>query len=145
MRLYRSRKLHEHFVNINSALALIDWRLSGRANPDAAKLKWRKAGQIRWHLAGANGMLSGSGPCGEISARAQSGPTENRLDRGRSSQFPGVDPVWHYGFLFSPALTIGGGTFAIQRNIVAEHVLGLPRDIDPDRGLTWSQTRQRQH
>jgi hypothetical protein len=51
--------------------------------------------------------------------------------------------VWHYGFLFSPALTIGGGTFAIQRNIVAEHVLGLPRDIDPDRGLTWLQTRQR--
>jgi alkylation response protein AidB-like acyl-CoA dehydrogenase len=95
------------------------------------------------HLAGANGMLTGSGPAGKLSVRAQAGPTENRFARAGSDQFPDVDPVWHYGFLFSPALTIGGGTFAIQRNIVAEHVLGLPRDIDPDRGLTWSQTRQR--
>jgi alkylation response protein AidB-like acyl-CoA dehydrogenase len=39
-----------------------------------------------------------------------------------------VDPVWSYGFLFSPALTIGGGTWAVQRNIVAERVLGLPRE-----------------
>ena len=95
------------------------------------------------HLAGANGMLTGSGPAGPLSARAQAGPTENRFGRAGLSQFPDVDPVWHYGFLFSPALTIGGGTFAIQRNIVAEHVLGLPRDIDVERGLTWSQSRQR--
>ena len=84
-----------------------------------------------------------AGPAGPLSARAQAGPTENRLGRSGLSHFPDVDPVWHYGFLFSPALTIGGGTFAIQRNIVAEHVLGLPRDIDVERGLTWSQSRQR--
>ena len=41
---------------------------------------------------------------------------------------PGVAPVWHYGYLFAPALTIGGGTWAVQRNIIAEWVLGLPRD-----------------
>ncbi|MGH9137007.1 MAG: acyl-CoA dehydrogenase family protein [Acidimicrobiales bacterium] len=35
---------------------------------------------------------------------------------------------WHYGFLFSPALTVGGGTGEVQRNIVAERVLGLPHD-----------------
>ena len=46
--------------------------------------------------------------------------------RGEDSQFPEVDPLWHYGWLFSPALTLGGGTFAVQRNIVAELVLGLP-------------------
>jgi len=39
--------------------------------------------------------------------------------------------VWYYGFLFSQALTIGGGTGAVQRNIVAERVLGLPRDPEP--------------
>ena len=34
---------------------------------------------------------------------------------------------WHTGFLFSRALTIGGGTEEVQRNIIAERVLGLPK------------------
>ena len=38
------------------------------------------------------------------------------------------DATWSRGFLFSPALTVGGGTAEVQRNIVAEKVLGLPRD-----------------
>lgn len=55
-------------------------------------------------LAGAGGMLSSHGPMGT--------PPE----------------LWHYGFLFSPALTVGGGTGEVQRNIIAERVLGLPHD-----------------
>ena len=62
-------------------------------------------------LAGAAGMLAGSGP------------------------FPGTpdaggwpDAIWPFGFLFSPALTIGGGTSEVQRNIIAERTLGLPHD-----------------
>ena len=56
-------------------------------------------------LAGAHGLLADRGPYGEPD------------DRG-----------WHYGYLYARALTIGGGTSEVQRNIVAERVLGLPRD-----------------
>ncbi len=58
-------------------------------------------------LAGPGAMLAGTGPTG------------------------GSDPEWSQGFLYSPALTIGGGTAEVQRNIVAEQVLGLPRDPAP--------------
>ncbi|MSO86535.1 MAG: acyl-CoA dehydrogenase [Acidimicrobiia bacterium] len=68
-------------------------------------------------LAGPGGMLSDRGPQG---AEAE---------------------LWHYGFLFSPALTVGGGTGEVQRNIVAERVLGLPHDADVEQGQTWSESR----
>ena len=58
-------------------------------------------------LAGGAGMLSGRGPGG----------------------FDGEEGAsWYFGFLYAQALTIGGGTSAVQRNIIAERVLGLPRD-----------------
>jgi alkylation response protein AidB-like acyl-CoA dehydrogenase len=79
-------------------------------------------------IAGADGMLEGSGPAGDLPESARTGATEVNVRRGL---FPGVEPIWHYGFLFAPALTLGGGTFAIQRNIIAEMVLGLPRDPRP--------------
>ncbi len=50
---------------------------------------------------------------------------------------------WYDGYMFARALTIGGGTGEVQRNIVAERVLGLPHDIDVLQGLTWSETQQR--
>src|SRR5205823_13403198 len=55
-------------------------------------------------LARTGGMLSTSGPVGLS------------------------DATWEYGFLFSPALTIGGGTSEVQRNLIGERVLGLPHD-----------------
>jgi 3-oxochol-4-en-24-oyl-CoA dehydrogenase len=42
---------------------------------------------------------------------------------------------WSYGFLFAPALTIGGGTAQVQRNIIAERVLGLPHDTQQKVGV----------
>ena len=54
-----------------------------------------------------------------------------------------LHPGWHDGFLFSQALTIGGGTSAVQKNIIAERVLGLPRDVDVAIGLSWSEARVR--
>jgi alkylation response protein AidB-like acyl-CoA dehydrogenase len=49
--------------------------------------------------------------------------------------------MWHYGFLFAPALTVGGGTSEVQRNIIGERVLGLPHDIDVEAGQTWTEAR----
>lgn len=46
---------------------------------------------------------------------------------GPSSLLDGGDGTW--GFLFSPALTIGGGTSQVLSNIIGEAILGLPRDI----------------
>ncbi len=89
-------------------------------------------------LAGADGMVAGSGPAGELPTGSTAGPTEvNATGTG----FADVDPIWHYGYLFHPALTLGGGTFAVQRNIVAEMVLGLPREPNLEKGLTWSEAR----
>jgi len=40
-----------------------------------------------------------------------------------------VGAEWQYDYLRSKAYTIEGGTSEIQRNIVAERILGLPKDI----------------
>lgn len=69
-------------------------------------------------LAGAGGMLTDVGPLGDAVG------------------------LWHHGYLFAPALTIGGGTGDVQRNIVAERVLGLPHDIDVEDGRTWAEARR---
>jgi alkylation response protein AidB-like acyl-CoA dehydrogenase len=110
-------------------------RIQGRtpgAEASIQKIMGDEHGQrvmaVAKHLAGSSGMLEGSGPRGALGERARAGTTEIKRSAGSERQFPDVDPVWHYGFLFAPALTIGGGTFAVQRNIVAEQVLGLPRE-----------------
>ena len=51
------------------------------------------------------------------------------------------DGAWDRGFLFSPALTVGGGTSEVLRNIIAERLLGLPHDLDVEQGKTWQETR----
>jgi alkylation response protein AidB-like acyl-CoA dehydrogenase len=72
--------------------------------------------EVARQLTGARGMLQNT-----------RGVTVHPMGAdGDGHGWPG--PIWDYGFLFSPALTIGGGTAEVQRNIIAERTLGLPHD-----------------
>jgi alkylation response protein AidB-like acyl-CoA dehydrogenase len=44
------------------------------------------------------------------------------------STVDGAAAIWAQQFLFTRCLTIAGGTSEVQRNIIGERVLGLPRD-----------------
>lgn len=77
------------------------------------KLQWaswhRRLGELAMLVRGPAAMAADDG------ARAAGGGIGYRLDR------------WQRTFLFSRAHTIYGGSNQIQRNVIAERVLGLPR------------------
>jgi alkylation response protein AidB-like acyl-CoA dehydrogenase len=43
----------------------------------------------------------------------------------------GAAQRWEEGFLSTRCLTIAGGTSEVQRNVIAERILGQPRDPEP--------------
>ncbi|WP_436491957.1 acyl-CoA dehydrogenase family protein [Actinokineospora sp. HUAS TT18] len=77
-----------------------------RSDPSVAKLVWarwhRGLGELAMEISGAASMITPDG-----------------LDE------------WQRLYLFSRADTIYGGSDEIQRNIIAERVLGLPREVRP--------------
>jgi alkylation response protein AidB-like acyl-CoA dehydrogenase len=77
-----------------------------------ADLHGQKVMTLAKDIVGAEGMLAGSGLVGAS-----------------------------HGFLFARALTIGGGTTEVQKNIIGERVLGLPHDIDVESGKSWAEAR----
>lgn len=52
---------------------------------------------------------------------------------------PGARRSFQKMLLSSPAIRVGGGTAEIQRNILAEQVLGLPADLRADKGVPFNQ------
>ena len=66
---------------------------------------------LAYDLIGGEGLLAGSGP--EVGGRYDT------RDGGRA---------WVQNYLFSLGPAIAGGASNIQRNIIGERLLGLPRD-----------------
>jgi alkylation response protein AidB-like acyl-CoA dehydrogenase len=73
--------------------------------------------EIALDILGADGMLTGA----------------DGTDGGR----------YAHAFVFAPASSIYGGTDEIQRNIVAERTLGLPKEVPPDKGIPFAEARRR--
>ncbi|TIC83915.1 acyl-CoA dehydrogenase [Nocardioides sp. GY 10113] len=98
------------------ALALVEGGQDSAAGGGAGsifKLAWaqwhRRLGEVAMDVAGADGLLT-------------------RAGRGLSQEHYDLDAHQRL-FLFSRADTIYGGSDEIQKNILAERVLGLPREI----------------
>jgi len=91
-----------------NALRTLSGAVAGSQGPEAsiAKLVWatwhRGLGELAMEVAGASSMVAAAAPY--------------ELDE------------WQRLFLFTRADTIYGGSNEIQRNIIAERVLGLPRE-----------------
>ena len=123
--LLRNRLVRMHIES--RILELLNWRMitervHGRQPGAQAAVKkivadehGQKLMDLAKDFAGAGGLLADRGP------------------------FHGPAGEWHWGFLYSPALTIGGGTGQVLRSLAAERILGLPREPDVERGLAWSE------
>jgi alkylation response protein AidB-like acyl-CoA dehydrogenase len=72
---------------------------------------------------------------GELNQRIQLLATD--LLGAGAMAWPVVQPLEVRGMLRSRANTIEGGTTEVNKNILGERVLGLPREPDPWQGAAW--------
>jgi alkylation response protein AidB-like acyl-CoA dehydrogenase len=98
-------------------MRMLTARLRGR-NPGVAALVTKLAGCEVSHQLNALGIDA----MGELGTLYEGSPRER--DRGR----------WQNQYMFSLGLIIGGGTAQIQKNIISERGLGMPREPKPAAG-----------
>ena len=104
------------------ALRTLADRDSTGGNASAAKLLWanwhRDLGELAMAIQGAPSLL---------------GPTETSEGDANDLRDPEHLELaeWQRIFLFTRSDTIYGGSNEIQRNIISERVLGLPREARP--------------
>ena len=113
-----------------NGLRTLSAAVSGRKDPSIAalgatnKMHWSEMHQRAMELAldihGAEAMLADCGP------ESGSWPGVQRATHGEDRRYT-VSPMVS-AFFFSRSETIWGGTSQIQRNIVGERVLGLPKE-----------------
>ncbi|HVC71433.1 MAG TPA: acyl-CoA dehydrogenase family protein [Acidimicrobiales bacterium] len=118
-------------------LRTVSAALAGRApGPEASVRKaladdhGQRVMEVAKDLSGPYGMID-SGPDEALRAAKMSDGDpggsalgEELLGDPGAHAWPSM--IWSHGYLFARALTIGGGTAEVQRNIIAERVLGLP-------------------
>ncbi len=103
---------------------------------------------LGWRVQSAISRGESPGPESSVLKLAHTAALGRLADLGLELQGPagtllaleGDDEVndWAMTFLSQFASKIGGGTDEVQRNIVAERVLGLPGDIRADKNVAWS-------
>jgi alkylation response protein AidB-like acyl-CoA dehydrogenase len=139
----------EHTVLDLIRLRTLSARLKGQQPGPEASIRKILADEHGQHvmtlardLVGASAMLTGGDGVTEFDPGTD---TKRSGTKGLGADKPAgglLHPGWYDGYLFSQALTIGGGTGDVQRNIVGERVLGLPHDVDVTSGLTWAESHR---
>jgi alkylation response protein AidB-like acyl-CoA dehydrogenase len=78
-------------------------------------------------------LAAGTAWRGDAGGRGDTGPG----DAGDLEEYARSMPAEVRGMLRSRANTIEGGTSEVNRNVLAERVLGLAKEPDPWRGKPW--------
>jgi alkylation response protein AidB-like acyl-CoA dehydrogenase len=133
------------------ALALRDHLMQHWVDAEVLRLLLARGAMLR--------AIGGSGPEGSLGKLATSvvsrrlsefGPSIVGADAMLIDGYEGTDGMMmmfrggpfaiQRSFVGSPGIAIAGGTDQIQRNIIGDRVLGLPREPSVDKGVPWSET-----
>jgi alkylation response protein AidB-like acyl-CoA dehydrogenase len=128
-------ELMQHWVNAE-VLRILQMRAGvlraqGSSGPEGSVSKLAVSVVNRQMVEWAPALL---GPAGAL---LEEGYQRGKEPAGAMRRGPRSVPLACVG---SPGTSIAGGTDQIQRNIIGDRVLGLPREPAVDRGVPWTQT-----